>query len=63
MVESKDNVIIYKDEDGYYMTTPDNVFVSPHYQSYVDISQDDIDLLNNMYDEYIKRGGVINAVR
>ena len=49
-IESKDNVSIYKDDEGYYLTTPDDfLLTSNHYPAYTDIPEDMITLMNDMY--------------
>ena len=49
-IQSIDNVSIYKDNDGYYMATPDDYkLVSDHFDSINSIPKNLIDLMNNMY--------------
>lgn len=49
-IKSIDNVMIYKDNDGYYLITPnDYKLVSDHFNSVNDIPKNVIDLMNNMY--------------
>lgn len=50
MVETKDNVMVYKDDDGYYLTTPDDfLLTSNHYPSYTDIPDNLFTLMNDLY--------------
>lgn len=49
-IESKGNVMIYKDDEGYYLTTPDDfLLTSNHYPSYTDIPEDMIKTMDDMY--------------
>lgn len=50
IVKNVDDVTVYKDEEGYYCSTPDNFkLVSPHFASEVDIPDTLIDIMNQMY--------------
>lgn len=50
MVETKDNVMVYKDDNGYYLTTPDDfLLTSNHYPSYTDIPDNLFTLMNDLY--------------
>lgn len=63
-VKSIGNVSVYKDDDGYYLRTPEDFLLqSDPYSSYNDIPQNVIDLMNDMYEAHKKRGDIENAVR
>lgn len=50
MIDTKDNVMVYKDDDGYYLTTPDDfLLTSNHYPSYTDIPDNLFTLMNDLY--------------
>lgn len=48
-IESKGDISVYKDDDGYYLVAPNDFMVSNHYDSYVDIPDSLIDMMNDMY--------------
>ena len=48
-VDSKGDILVYKDDDGYYLTSPDSYLVSNHYSSYTDIPDNLFDIMNDLY--------------
>ena len=62
-IESRKNVTVYKDDEGYYLITPSDFrLVSNHYASYDSIPSNLFDLMNDMYEGHKERGNH-NAVQ
>ena len=54
-IESRGNISIYKDSEGYFLASPDDfLMTSNHYDSYVDIPEELISLMNDMYENRVK---------
>lgn len=55
-IESRKNVTVYKDDEGYYLITPtDFRLMSNHYASYDSIPSNLFDLMNDMYENHKER--------
>lgn len=61
-VNSVGHVTILKDGEGYYAETPkDYYLVSKHYESYNDIPDNIVKMMDNMYKAYSKKEGLLYA--
>lgn len=54
-IESRGDISIYRDMEGYFLASPDDfLMTSNHYDSYTDIPEELIDLMNDMYKNRVK---------
>ena len=57
-IESRGEVVVYKDSDGYYLAIDDDDFplASAHFDSYTDIPENLFNIMNDMYKNRKKEG-------
>ena len=62
-IQSKGDVSVYQDDDGYYLRTPEDFLLqSAYYALLTDIPDSVYELMNALYANHKKRGDQQNAV-